>query len=565
MRFINYLRLALTLVAIVGLLCLPTGAHAATTADVTGTASSASAPTAGDQPAASPSGPSADGAGSPSGSSPQSQASQPTQSQPPSDSGSGTATAGSGTAPAGTVTASSTSSSAGTVTAGSGDSTGTTTTTSTSSTPATGSAATTPTQGATASNSGATATSNSGAAATASPSGASASTPATGQSTTAAESNATTQTIWQVQISGCTDHCQAQSQTQSATQQNTTVQAEQGAPTVLSATAQTGTNGASTSSSRIVQVQIGCMVFCFGTTVTTTAKSKRALRALKRLMKLLEALLPQRQIPDSVQASEQNIVDQTAHQWQKGDGLAVVQSQSATQDNATIQTIDLSSALTAELQAAFGSGSSPAAAIINQSMQTIWQLQIGCLFSCVDTTQQQQAAQSNTTVQVLLPAVNSETSSPTTATNQASQLIWQLQIGCLFWCYDATQQQTATSTNTAIVVVAGPPVPTGPVQQATGIPAGGGASQSGPTTGAVAPVPGAQPPATTLVQPPPSSPTAGAHTKLPGHHSSGSSRHVHARHHAREKSHHRTHGTKRHVRHRRHAHAHHTTRTGDRD
>src|SRR5439155_9048766 len=130
--------------------------------------------------------------------------------------------------------------------------------------------------------------------------------------------------------------------------------------------------------------------------------------ALERLLKLLGLLgspMPARQ--GTIQASEQSIVDQTAKQWQHGDGLAVVQTQSASQDNATIQSIDLSSSLTAELQSALGAESSPAVAVINQTVQTIWQLQVGCLFSCVDTHQQQLAEQSNTTVQVLLPAANS--------------------------------------------------------------------------------------------------------------------------------------------------------------
>ncbi len=128
------------------------------------------------------------------------------------------------------------------------------------------------------------------------------------------------------------------------------------------------------------------------------------------------------------------------------------QTQSATQINSTIQIV--ASSLLSDLGAAGGAGSSAAEAL-NQTLQGIWQLQIGCVFDCFLTQQTQQAEQSNMTIYV-------QPDPPATTTSTANttmSLIWQLQVGCLFWCYDAVEVQTATSSSTTLVVVPVPPTP----------------------------------------------------------------------------------------------------------
>ena len=169
-----------------------------------------------------------------------------------------------------------------------------------------------------------------------------------------------------------------------------------------------------------------------------------------QLLGELEAFNPPALNP--AQALNENVVDQTAGQYQDGqsgdDGLEPTgpQTQSATQINTTIQI--LASSLLSNVGAAGGAGSSAAEAL-NQTLQGIWQLQIGCLFDCFLTQQTQQAEQSNTTIYVVPDAPATTTSTANTTIG----LIWQLQVGCLFWCYDAVEVQTATSSNTTLVLV----------------------------------------------------------------------------------------------------------------
>ena len=175
-----------------------------------------------------------------------------------------------------------------------------------------------------------------------------------------------------------------------------------------------------------------------------------------QLLGELEAFNPPALNP--AQALNENVVDQTAGQYQDGqsgdDGLEPTgpQTQSATQINTTIQI--LASSLLSNVGAAGGAGSSAAEAL-NQTLQGIWQLQIGCLFDCFLTQQTQQAEQSNTTIYVVPDAPATTTSTANTTIG----LIWQLQVGCLFWCYDAVEVQTATNSNTTLVLVPVPPTP----------------------------------------------------------------------------------------------------------
>ncbi len=265
-------------------------------------------------------------------------------------------------------------------------------------------------------------------------------------------SSSSTQVIWQVQASGCSAHCQGLSQSQVATQQNTTTQVASGAHPGAAATPQDEGQASSQGDATVTQIQIGCLQKCFGDTTTTAALTKSGQQAVSEL---LQALGVPRPAQTQTAATQENFVQQTIHQWQMGDGVAVVQTQGASQQNSTVQTIGLDSALTSELQAALGS-SQPPTVVDNQSTQTIWQIQIGCLYFCVQTQQDQQAEQSNTTIEVILPTAGataeSTVQSAALAVDQASQLVWQVQIGCIFWCYDATQQQSASQQNTLVVV-----------------------------------------------------------------------------------------------------------------
>ena len=175
-----------------------------------------------------------------------------------------------------------------------------------------------------------------------------------------------------------------------------------------------------------------------------------------QLLSALEAFNPP--ALDPIQATDENVVDQTAGQYQDGqsgdDGLEPTgpQTQSATQINSTIQIF--ASSLLSNVGGAGGADSSAAEAV-NQTLQGIWQIQIGCVFDCFLTQQTQQAEQSNTTIYVVPDAPATATSTA----NTAMGLIWQLQVGCLFLCYDAVEVQTATSSSTTLVVVPVPPTP----------------------------------------------------------------------------------------------------------
>ena len=69
---------------------------------------------------------------------------------------------------------------------------------------------------------------------------------------------------------------------------------------------------------------------------------------------------------------------------------------------------------------------------------------------CHGTSQQQIATQSNTTVDVAPSAASVSTVTASAVSNVTDQLIWQLQIGCLMWCWDATQDQSASSDDALI-------------------------------------------------------------------------------------------------------------------
>ncbi|MGZ4227135.1 MAG: hypothetical protein ACXVTC_12945 [Solirubrobacteraceae bacterium] len=133
------------------------------------------------------------------------------------------------------------------------------------------------------------------------------------------------------------------------------------------------------------------------------------------------------------------------------------QSQAASQWSTTVQDL-VSQAVDQTVQA------------VNQTTQTIAQVQIGCLLYCTDTHQTQQASQTNTAVQVVTQGVTAATAPVATAVDIVNQLVWQLQIGCLAWCSDTTQEQSASQINQVAVTTlpqdpasAPPPGDPGPV------------------------------------------------------------------------------------------------------
>jgi hypothetical protein len=244
--------------------------------------------------------------------------------------------------------------------------------------------------------------------------------------------NATTQVVSQMQVSGCLSHCHGASQTQVASQQNRTVQSVTGNPHPVPVS----TPPPGPSSSRIKQVQIGCVSDCFGATSTGTAHLGP--HELSQLMQALGAANSHPATP--VTGVVQNTVSQTSGQTQSGAAGPDSQVQSANQASLTIQAL-------------------PADLVFNSTTQAIAQIQIGCLFYCYGTSQYQLASQSNTTVEVSPSAAAMSTATASSVVNLTEQLIWQLQIGCLMWCWDSTQSQSASSNDVLVELPAPPPPP----------------------------------------------------------------------------------------------------------
>jgi hypothetical protein len=291
----------------------------------------------------------------------------------------------------------------------------------------------------------------------------------------------------QIQISSCTSYCQGVTQVEQASQTNATIQSVGSAaqqPVALET--QPSPSSASQSSTTITQTQLGCLTACFGT--TTPDPSSAAFTEL--VLSQLSSLLPPSD-SSSVQpplATEQNVVDQFSWQVQQG-GSATGQTQIAVQTNATVQDA------VANLPALLASVS--AAQTVNQTQQESWQLQIGCLFYCVDSQQVQQAQQATTTIQIVADA------SGGSAVTVVQQTIWQLQIGCLAWCWDSTQSQASTQSTTLVASTPisgdGPPPPTVPTTDPG--PASPATSDS-PEPATVSPTPA------TSAGPPPAAPPA---------------------------------------------------------
>jgi hypothetical protein len=286
--------------------------------------------------------------------------------------------------------------------------------------------------------------------------------------TLAAESNATSQLAWQVQIAQCTSRCVGTHQSQVAEQRNTTVQVVGGTPQRASGDRTQATNAPSSASSEVRQIKTGCLAHCFGTTTTAgTPTLAGYLPLLEHILRELAAGLA-RLGPRS--AVDTDTVEQISHQSQTGAGEASAQSQGVAQVSDD-----------AQLQGAAEAAGAQVGEIVNQTTQGIWQLQIGCLIFCRETTQYQSAEQYNRTTQTAVPATAGAGNVDVAAANVTTQLIWQAQIGCLYWCYDATQQQVA-SAHDAYTGMGGD----GPPAPGAQTPASPPAPASGPSIGSAA-------------------------------------------------------------------------------
>lgn len=295
-------------------------------------------------------------------------------------------------------------------------------------------------------------------------------------------SSTTTQVIIQVQVSGCTSNCQGLSEVQEASQ--TTADLQTLGTSGSQASGLEGQPGPSQPTSTITQIQIGCLTECSGTTSTGTTPEPLA----QQILGELSSLVPpdgSTSVPPPAGTELQSVVDQITCQLQTGGPTASgTDVQTASQTSTTVQLID---------PLASTGSQTPAPSAVDQTEQQTWQLQIGCLFYCTDTQQLQQAQQTITTVQVLVEPPGSPVSSTTGAGTVTGQVIWQLQIGCLAWCYDATQVQDATSQTTVTVItvvqpVSDPPASTPPAATTTGPPPTPAPAAAQPAA-AVAPAP----------------------------------------------------------------------------
>jgi hypothetical protein len=315
------------------------------------------------------------------------------------------------------------------------------------------------------------------------------------EGTLAAASNATTQLIWQVQISECVAHCTGITQHQTAVQQNSTRQVLAGTPAgAVNQDKPTAGEGSKASASP-TQIQLGCLTHCSGAT-TTSATGPQGAAYLQLLQQVLDKLLHELlgaiaaalPGPSPAPAGLENAVAQVSYQSQSAPGPVLAQTQSVEQASAAEQLYQPPSALIAALQSDLGGRPAASAQAVNQTEQGVWQLQIGCLFFCEETVQYQEAAQSNTTIQAIEAVSDTASAAAASVANSTSQLIWQAQIGCLVWCSNTTQLQIATSENALIVMdgqrpVAPPPSAKSPTPPSAGskpavLPAAPGSSQS---------------------------------------------------------------------------------------
>jgi hypothetical protein len=250
----------------------------------------------------------------------------------------------------------------------------------------------------------------------------------------------------------------------------------------------------------IVQTQIGCLAFCFGDSTTSAPTSDADVDPEA----LVQWLMSQIQIdPGSTFASLGSLLasveSQISYQTQIGVGSESSQTEIATQTASSSQQLELPPAVLAELE----EGSTPL--VSDSATQIIGQLQIGCLTHCQNTYQEQDAAQADSIMQSI-GSDDDQSSSGAGASTTASDQIWQIQVGCVFWCLNTIEVQIATSPQGVSVVNGGPgpmsgdPSPT-PTPPTPGDPSAGGSGESLGTAAPVSADPAAPP--TTVGSPSP--------------------------------------------------------------
>ena len=239
------------------------------------------------------------------------------------------------------------------------------------------------------------------------------------------------------------------SQVQTAQQQAVSVQILQTGAQLAGVSVPTGPGVALQSAGTITQIQIGCVAQCFDVSSSNPTTLATAQQLLAELDSLLEPPDPPSATP--APGTEQSVTSQTSCQEQEGQPSSLVQVQSASESSTTVQLVE--EALPSLLESSFGD-SSPNVLATSQTVQSTWQLQIGCLLDCVGSSQTQDADESSTTIEsVTGQSAGSGGGLEATVT----QVIWQVQIGCLVWCYGSTQIQQESTQNTVVLISAPAP------------------------------------------------------------------------------------------------------------
>jgi hypothetical protein len=258
------------------------------------------------------------------------------------------------------------------------------------------------------------------------------------------------------------------------------------------------------STATITQIQVGCVAQCFDASSSNPVTAATAEQILAELDSLLQPPGPPSATP--VPGTEESVTSQTSCQQLDGQPSSLSQSQGASESSTTLQLIEGS--LPSVLEPSLGNSDSTAQAV-SQTVQSIWQLQIGCLFDCVASEQTQDAGETSTTVEGM-GGEPSGSGGGFQAT--VTQVVWQVQIGCIAWCYDTTQVQQVNTADTVVLLTAPPPGPSTPEPEPVS-----GSGASGPASAAAGadppPAPASPPPAP--ADPPPASPSPGAPSPLP--------------------------------------------------
>jgi hypothetical protein len=320
------------------------------------------------------------------------------------------------------------------------------------------------------------------------------------QTPTPTQSNTTTQTIGQVQNLGCTAGCSGTTQTQSAGQQNNTVEVlppssdppvsatpPSATPSPSSTTSSSSSTTPSPSSpatpspsspatpspsstTTVTQIQLGCVSHCSGTT-TISSDPQLAEQTIGQLLK--SSAVPTLPSQNPVAANQQNVVDQSAFQSQQGDGATTVQGQDAQQTNSTAQ-----SGTPTDPPAGSPADPPPSFSGLDSAVLNVLST-VENLLATIGTPSDEGSAAGDAPPSHPASAPADPTSSPADpggsdngpagssseplapVVNQTEQAIWQIQIGCLMFCTDTDQSQQAAQSDSTFLVTPTPATPTG--------------------------------------------------------------------------------------------------------